>query len=287
MAERLYRGLHPVGMATEFESVHLASWPASRPESRSRELEESMAAVLQVVSLGRSLRSAHELKVRQPLREGMVFGRSPVLKRTVESSEYAELIEDELNLKRIAWLDDPTRVAKVTAKANFRELGARFGKKTPLIAKRVAALDAEALGLLRNQQSLELEVEGEKIELRPQEVFIQEEGLKGYVTASERDCMLALNIELDGTLRREGLARELVNRIQNLRKEAGLAVSDRISLYVGGEGEVESAFSDHRRHVCEETLASELADSVPEGAASETFEIDGHSAVIALIRAEG
>ncbi len=286
MAERLYRGLHPEEESSQFESVHLAAWPSSFSSSRARELEESMAAVLQVVGLGRSLRSAHELRVRQPLREGLVFGRSAVLRRAVEKHEYADLITDELNLKRIAWLDDPTRVAKVTAKANFRELGARFGKKTPLIAKQIAALTPEALAGLRDRKALFLTVEGEEIELRPEEVFIQEEGLKGYVTASERDCMLALNIQLDESLRREGLARELVNRIQNLRKEAGLAVSDRISLYVGGEGEVESAFSDHRLHVCEETLASEVAETVPEGAASDSFEIDGHRAVIALIRAE-
>ena len=268
------------------DSVHLASWPESFAQTRDRQLEESMAAVLQVVGLGRSLRSTHELRVRQPLREGLVFGRSPALRRTVEESRYASLITDELNLKKVSWLDDPSRVAKVTAKANFRNLGARFGKKTPRIAKEIATLDAASLARLRDEGRLALAVDGEEIEISPEDVFISEQGLQGYVTESGRDCMVALNIELDGELRREGLARELVNRIQNLRKKTGLAVSDRISLYIGGDPEVVAAWETHRGHIREETLARSEAKEPSMGMVQENFSIDGHEAVIALARAE-
>ena len=304
IAERLYRGLHPdlpeeapaptedgsmsssadpaAGGGEPADSVHLADWPGSSAAARDRELEESMAAVLQVVGLGRSLRNAHELRVRQPLREGLVYGRSPALRRAVEQERYAALIADELNLKRVSWLDDPSRVARVSAKANFRKLGARFGKKTPAVAKAIAALDGDSLARLREDGSLTLSVDGDEVEITGEDVFISEEGLEGYVTESQRDCMVALSIELDEELRREGLARELVNRIQNLRKQAGLAVSDRISLYIGGDEAVAAAWAAHQDHIREETLVQIHAERPAPDMVQEEFSIDGHKALIAL-----
>jgi isoleucyl-tRNA synthetase len=286
LAERLYRGLHP-GLVGDQDSVHLASWPAERPQLRDPALEEAMAAVLQVVGLGRSLRQAHELRVRQPLAEGLVYGRSPALRTAVEEERYRALIADELNLKRVAWLEDPSQVARVTAKANFRNLGARFGKSTPRVAKVIGGLGADSLRRLQEDEGLELEVDGETVRVGPDDLFIQEEGLAGYVTMSERDAMLALRIELDGGLVREGLARELINRIQNLRKQAGLAVSDRIALYVAGDAEVEAALTAHRERICEDTLAETVASS-PEGLREKAhYEIDGHPVVIALDTVRG
>ncbi len=283
MAERLYRGLHPtLPEDSPADSVHLACWPTSCERARDRELEESMAAVLTVVGLGRSLRSAHDLRIRQPLREGLVYGRSQALRRAVREERYAALIADELNLKRVSWLDDPSRVAKVSAKANFRRLGARFGKRTPAIAKAIAALRADDLARLRKEERLVLTVEGEEVEIGADDVFISEEGLAGHVTESGQDCMVALNIELDDDLRKEGLARELVNRIQNLRKQAGLAVSDRISLYIAGDEAVMAAWSAHRDRIREETLVQLEAEQPSPDMVREDFSIDGHETIIAL-----
>jgi isoleucyl-tRNA synthetase len=208
------------------------------------------------------------------------------LRTAVDQPRYAALITDELNLKSLHWLEDPTRVATVTAKANFRALGARFGKQTPQIAKAIAALDADALQALRREGEFRLGVKGQEVVLGPEDLFVQEEGLEGYVTESAQDCMLALDIRLDGALRQEGLARELVNRIQNLRKQAGLAVSDRITLYIGGDEVVSAALDAHRSHISEETLTVSLADSADGSAVREEFEIDGREVVIALTPTE-
>jgi isoleucyl-tRNA synthetase len=267
------------------ESVHLAEFPSSDPALRDLDLERGMAAVLEAVGLGRSLRSQHQLRTRQPLREGLVYGQTAAARRALARPDYRELIADELNLKAVHELADPSKVARVSAKANFRALGARLGRQTPRVAEAVAALDAPRIARLRAEGALEVEVDGAPVRVGLDEVFIQEEGLPGYVSESSRNVLLALNIELDSDLIMEGLARELVNRIQNLRKDGGLAVSDRIVLTVAGDETVLDTLRVHGERIREETLAV-TTGPLPRGAeAKAEFEIDGHTVMIALARA--
>lgn len=284
LADRLYRALHAHDADAASTSVHLADFPELHDEARDEELERSMATVLELVSLGRSLRQHHEIRTRQPLRGGLVYSRHPHVHGVVDADGYAELVTDELNLKQLDWIDDPAQVAKVSAKANFRALGKRFGKDTPRVAKLVAALDADALGRLRSEGSLELTLDDQAIQIELDEVFIQEEGLQGYVSESTRELMLALNVELDDALRQEGLAREIINRVQNLRKDSGLEVSDRIRLFLDGNDAVRDAVQSHRDRIQAETLAKELLTEAPDDGGQQ-FDVDGHQVTLALTRA--
>ena len=284
LAERLYRCLH--GEAVD-ASVHLAEFPQSDEAARDHELEERMAAVLALAALGRSLRMQNELRVRQPLREALVHGRSAAVRDAVTEERFASLLLDELNLKRLRWLDDPGRVAQISAKANFRNLGKRFGKETPRVAAAVAELDGEAISRLRRGEAVQIELDGRTLTLESEDIFVHEAGLPGYVSGSSGECLLALNTELDEELRREGLARELINRIQNLRKQGALHVSDRIELSIRGDAEVAAAVAAHGGHIGEETLAASIAAAELPGALAAELEIDGHAVWLALRRAEG
>jgi len=279
LGERLYRALH----AEEDVSVHLAEFPNSSEDARDPELECHMGAVLQLVGLGRSLRSQNELRVRQPLREALVHSRSDAVRGAVSNPEYSVLIADELNIKQVCWLDDPTRVAKISAKANFRSIGQRYAKDTPKIAKVIAAMDATQLSKLQEQGSLAFEVDGLAVQIGPEDVLIQEEGLDGYVSESGQSALLALDTRLDRELILEGLARELINRIQNMRKEHQLDVSDRIELEFSGDDEIRAAVDAHRERIQEETLAVavDFSATTHEGT---RFDIDGHELSISVKR---
>ncbi len=279
-AERLYRALN--GEAARVPSVHLADFPVADDAARDLELEGAMAVVLQVVGQGRSLRAQHEIRTRQPLREALVYGRGPSVHAAVTEARYAALIADELNIKRVAWLEDPTQVAKVTAKGNFRNLGKRFAKETPKVAAVIASLEAADLAVLREEGRISLEVSGRTVEVELDDVFIQEEGLPGYVSGSSRELLVALNVDMDQSLIEEGLARELTNRIQNLRKEKGLAVSDRIRLAVSGDSAIQVALRAHQDHIARETLATAIVELDTTFGSPVELEIDGHQVRIAL-----
>ncbi|MFC1575056.1 isoleucine--tRNA ligase [Gemmatimonadota bacterium] len=267
------------------ESVHLATFPSPDPAGTDLVLEEGMEAVRALVSLGRAAREEVQIRVRQPL--GKMYAVTP-LQGALEG-ELLSLLQDELNVKEVAFLGSAEGLVRLVAKPDYRVLGPRFQKKTEEAAGAIRALTPEVLATHRQGEAVQIQVGGESFEVEPGELEIVEEAEGGLVVQGDGQFLAALDPTLDAQLRGEGLARELVNRIQRLRKDAGLDITDRISLAISGAPEVEDAARNFQAFITGETLAREF--QVGQGPASEEHgatrevDLDGSSAKIALSRA--
>jgi isoleucyl-tRNA synthetase len=276
------------------QSVHLAAFPLAELAELDRELETGMHAVRALVSLGRAARETVQIRVRQPLRK-----MSAVVPAGVSLDEnLLALLREELNVKNVALFDSSDRLVALVAKPDYRTLGPRFQKRTEEAAQAIRELPPEALAAYRAGEPVTVEVGGESFALEPGELQVTEEGREGLVVQSDGEYTAALDPTLDEALKREGLARELVNRIQRLRKDSGLQITDRISLGVFGPEEVLSSAEAFREFIAGETLATEYQVGEPgdggrldptDGAFSEVREVDldGTTAHIAITRIEG
>ncbi len=277
VTESIYRTLRLESMP---ESVHLCDYPEP-DDCRDRQLERQMALTMSAVSLGRHLRTQHNLKVRQPLARAVLVAPDAEARRLLE--ETAEIIADELNVKKVEFCDDEETLVHRSAKANFKALGARLGKHMKEAAARIAALDSRELGAVLAGTPLRLEFgDGVAVEIGAADLVIQREERAGLVAATGDGVTIALETALTPELEQEGFARELVSRIQNLRKEKGLEVSDRIRLVL--------ALPESRRVVLErfgdylagETLAVALTSAET---AAEALEINGEPCRVTLEKA--
>ncbi|MGD8322383.1 MAG: isoleucine--tRNA ligase, partial [Gemmatimonadota bacterium] len=235
------------------ESVHLQRYP-DRPEGGDAKLESDMDAARTLVSLGRAAREDVKIRVRQPLRRihaVVPHGRVP-------AEGVLDLVRDELNVKEVAFLESAENLVTLAARPNFRELGPRFGKDTQKAAEAVRSLSQEALAAYRDGETVAIEVNGASHRLQEGDLEVVQEATGELVVKSEGRFTVALDPALDDELRAEGLARELVNRIQRLRKDAGLEITDRIELFIGGQDGVEAAARTHRDFIAGETLATAL-----------------------------
>jgi len=280
-AEELHRGLH--GHRDPGTSVHLQDFPEADAALIDQDLEARMATTQDVVGLGRSLRQDTQIKVRQPLGRLLVHstdGRAAALLADATLSGY---VAGELNVKQVEALDDPRSVARVAAKANYRALGPRFGKQSPAWARAIEALDPDQVMHLREQGSVTVSAEGRDEVLGFEEIQVQQEGIAPFAATGQGALTVALDTTIDQALRDEGLAREIINKVQNLRKKSGLEVSDRIALVVTAPAAAQRALADHARRICQETLAASLADhgELPH---SETFKIGDVEVTIQLAR---
>jgi isoleucyl-tRNA synthetase len=265
-------------------SVHLAAYPEPI-WARDDALERGMDAVRQLAKLGRAAREEVRIRVRQPL--GVMYAVVPT---DIElGDELLEILRDELNVRRVVFMRDADELVTLSARPNFRALGARFGKRTPAVAAAIRELGTRELAAFGRGEILDVEVDGERLKLETDDLEVVQSARGDYTLAAEGGYTAALDPVITPELRAEGLARELVNRIQRLRKEAGLDVADRIRLAIGSRGEPHDAALAHRAFVCGETLAVELevlAGAPAEGtyAVVREVDLDGISAVIALER---
>ena len=255
-ADRLYRDLTGAE-----ESVHLASFPEADAASIDTELEARMALAQQISSQVLSLRKRERLRVRQPLRRVLV----PVLNEQMAGriETMASLIRGEVNVKAVEVVRDGenTEVSIVKrVKPDFKALGPKFGKRMKAVAAAVNALDAEGIATLEREGRVAVDPsdgQGEAV-VEATEVAILTDDIPGWLVSSIGGVTVALDISLDDALKGEGLARELVNRVQNLRKDAGLEVTDRIALAVDAAPEVETVLKDNLDYIADETLANEV-----------------------------
>jgi isoleucyl-tRNA synthetase len=265
-------------------SVHLSDYPVADPERVDAELEGGMDAVRVLSTLGRAAREAVSIRVRQPL--GMVYCVVPAGVGADES--LLAILRDELNVKQVAFMDRAEELVTFSARPNFKVIGARFGKATPRVGEAIRHLASEALAAFRGGAPLTVQADGETYTLAGDELEIVQ-GAKGeFVVQSEGGFTLALDPTLTPGLRAEGLARELVNRVQKLRKDTGLEVSDRIRLGAFGGAELVDAVQGFRELVMGETLAVEI-ETGPEPRADgyeavREVDLDGVTAAIALVR---
>ncbi len=272
--------------ALKGESVHLAPFPKPDVDRMDEPLETGMAAVRALVSLGRAAREEVQIRVRQPL--GKMYAVTPG-GMTLDGALLA-LLKDELNVKDVDFLGSAEGLVGLVAKPNFRALGPRFQKKSEEAAEAIRSLSTEPLLAFRDGEPLEIEVGGGSFQLEAEEFEILEEAREGLVVQSDGTFTAALDPTVTESLRQEGLARELVNRIQRLRKDSGLEITDRISLGIHGPDEVVSAATAHEAFVSGETLAREYA--VGEVGSDQEYEtvvevdLEGHATTISLSRLE-
>jgi isoleucyl-tRNA synthetase len=245
------------------ESVHLEDWPSAG--ERDVGLEQAMAVAREAVRLGHRARSGATVKLRQPLRQAVVVAAG----REREAIErLADLVRDELNVKELRFVQAADELGSYEIKPNYRTLGPRFGKSMPQVAAAVAALDpASVAQATREGRQVGINVDGHDHELRPEDLVLSMAPLDGYQLEREGSHAVALELALDGELRREGLAREVVHAVQSARKAAGLAVEDRIRLVLGGDDELVGAARAHEDYVASEVLAVEVGyDAANDGA---------------------
>ncbi|MCA9736788.1 MAG: isoleucine--tRNA ligase [Gemmatimonadetes bacterium] len=265
------------------QSAHLTPFPESGPGALSDPaLEEEMRAVRMLSRLGRAAREDVRIRVRQPLRQL----RAVVPGGQVPRPDVLEVLEDELNVKQVDFITTSDGLVQVSAKPNYRVLGKRFQKRTEQAATAIRDLDADALRRYRAGEPVEIAVEGERFALQPGDLDVVEEAAGDYAVRAEGGYVAALDPTLDDGLVREGLYRELVNRVQRLRKDGGLAVSDRIRLAVAGPDDVRAAAEAYAQALASETLALDVQvlDRPEPGAFahSRDEDLDGRTAWIGL-----
>ena len=264
-------------------SVHLCGYPVHDAALRDEELEWEMAVARDAVELGRSARAQAQVKVRQPLREAVVVAAG---RERAAIERFEGLLLDELNVRRIRLVTEADELGRWELKPNYRALGPRFGKRMPQVAAAVAALDASsAAPLLRRGGTVGVTIEGKEHPLTAGDVQVALRPLEGYQLERSGTHAVALDLELDDDLRREGLAREVVHAVQAARKDAGLRVEDRIALALGGDPEVLDAVRAHEAYVTGETLATSASYDGAGGAATEV-EIEGRPLRIGVERVE-
>jgi len=265
LTEEIWSNLRPEGAP---DSIHLADWPVYDAARRDTALERVMAVTVRAVSMGRSLRTDYGLKVRQPLKALHLATRDPEERAILAGSE--ELIRDELNVKVVLFRENEEDLVEYRAKANFRTLGKALGKAMKAAAARIERLGAADIRRLLAGEKVTLDLEGAPFELSAEGVEVQRIEKEGLKVVNQGTLTVALDPELSEELVQEGLVRDLVRGIQSLRKEQGLAVTDRIALALDGSAAVRAAAERFKDHLMAETLATSLSW----GAASDAVEIE-------------
>jgi isoleucyl-tRNA synthetase len=265
-------------------SVHLARFP--EPAERDEALERAMDAVRRLATLARAAREAGDLRVRQPIARMQVA--VPAAARGEDYDALLALLASEVNVKQVQVVESDTDLVRLRAKPNFRALGKRFGKRTPDVAKAVAALDADALRSLESGSAVTLQLGGETLAIEPDDLTVEREVTSDWLVQSAGPYVVALDPALDDGLRAEGLAREMVNRVQRLRKEAGLEYTSRIALYLDGDAAVLDALRPHAGTIGEETLARQLdfGARAPKPDLEQRVQLDDATLMVGLTRYE-
>jgi isoleucyl-tRNA synthetase len=263
--EKLYRDLTLATQSENFESVHLATFPEYVENFVDKSLESKMQKAQTISSLVLSLRKKEMIKVRQPLQKIMI----PVLddNQRKEIEAVSELIKAEVNVKEIELLDDASGILVKQIKPNFKTLGPRFGTSMGLISKQIQNFSQEQIAALERDQTIETTIDGKSITLSLEDVEITSQDIEGWLVANAGNITVALDITISETLKKEGIARELVNRIQNLRKDSGFEVTDKIIVYLQKDGIIEEAIKSNEQYIKEETLTKELVlqDTIENG----------------------
>ncbi|CAH1001731.1 Isoleucine--tRNA ligase [Neolewinella maritima] len=250
-ADWLYRNLTDAA-----DSVHLTLLAPADPARIDPDLEQRMGYAQRISSLVLSLRKRERLRVRQPLQKILVPALSAEFQRQV--ADVAHIIRAETNIKAVEFLTDDDFLKK-SVKANFKVLGKRLGKQMKLAAKAIAGMSGSDIAQLESTGSFQLNLDGTPVAITTEEVEVVTEDIPGWKVATDGDLTVALDIDVSPALAREGLARELVSRIQTMRKEAGLEVTDRIRIALSAPEEVQLAVQTYRDYLMEETLADDLA----------------------------
>jgi len=282
VSELLYRELMG-GNGTAKLSVHMDTFPKVDESVIDVDLEETMSLVERVVSLGRAARSRKNLKVRQPLAKIMVD--LSTLGGFEKIADYKDIIADELNVKEVTSVEGLDQYVTYSAKLNFKAAGPKLGKNVKAAAAWLSDLDSESIRKFASGNELKFENDGQSYSLTEEEVTIVRNEREGFAVENEGSLSVALVTELDQDLIDEGFSRELVNKIQNMRKSTGLEVTDRIQVSLSATEPVTNAAQRFEAFICRETLADSLALTESAGEGSQEWSINGEKAVILVVKA--
>ena len=282
LAEEIYRNLNTVTRRETSESVHLALSPVADPAAIDVDLERRMERAEKIVMLVRAMRMKSNLKVRQPLPRIILPIASDAERAEVRRVE--EVILDEVNVKAIEYVTDESGIVSRRAKPNFKALGPKFGKGVQQVAARVREMSHHDISLLESGGQVTVEAGGGAVTIERTDVEIVREDIAGWLVASEGGLTVALDTTLSDELVAEGLAREFVNRVQNMRKDAGFEVTDRIAIWFTGPGDLCSRLRTMGDYIRKETLAVELIEGERRGEYTSTAEIDGGTVHVAIER---
>ena len=254
--DKLYRDLTLATSSENYDSVHLAQFPVSVENFVDKSLESKMLKAQTVSSLVLSLRKKEMIKVRQPLQKVMI----PVLdaNQRAEIEAVSDLIKAEVNVKEIELLDDASGILVKQIKPNFKTLGPRFGKDMGLISKEIQGFGQEEIAKLERDSELVIDIAGKSITLSLDDVEISSQDIEGWLVANSNGITVALDITISEELRKEGIARELVNRIQNIRKDSGFEVTDKIVVKMEKNPQLEEAVLANSAYIKSETLTESL-----------------------------
>ena len=282
--ERLFDDLNSVSGRFAFGSVHAADFPQSNPALVDKELENRMQTAQKICSLVLSLRKRNNLKVRQPLSRIMIPAKNAHQQAQIEAVK--DLILSEVNVKTIDFLSKENNVLVKSIKANFKTLGPKFGAKMKAIAAAIASFSQEDIATIECEGRFNLTIGQESVEIALSDVEIITQDIPGWVVANEDDLTVALDTTITESLRLEGISRELVNRIQNIRKEQGFDVTDNIIVEIEKQETLCKAAEAFRDYICSETLTQKLIFSDKVACPLQTIDvIEGTELAIRITKA--
>jgi len=265
-------------------SVHMTEYPGFDESLIMPEVEESMTLAQKIVSTGRAARSRKNLKVRQPLAGILV--NIPGRNQFDKVKGDFDIIKGELNIKEMEELKDVSGVVSYTAKLNFANAGSKLGKLAKATAAKVAGLTQDEIKQFLGSGGIKVEIEGETVSLESDYLIIDKIEKDGFAVESVDGITVALKTEIDDNLRDEGFAREVVNKVQNMRKSSGFEVTDRINILIDTADPLASALRKYGETICDETLADnlDLVDSIPADKEAKNWNINGVKADIAVFK---
>lgn len=277
ISEAIYRNLRT---ENDPESVHLCDFPVYEANKRDESLEYEMAIVQKAVSLGHGLRKEHKIKVRQPLARAYAVSSNADALEALRKQQ--DLIMDELNVKQVVFSSDENEFVSLKAKPNFRTLGKKVGKQMREVQNAIEELNQNQLRVLLDGHDVQITVEGAPFILTKEDVQVERTVQEDLIAANEGEIILALDIQLDEELLIEGLSREIVNKVNTMRRDAGLAVTDRITLYLKGSERVQSCFKQYESHIMNEVLAVKVVFGTHESGVE--WDLNGEPTVIAIVK---
>ena len=255
-ADQLYLDLTRATNRGHLQSVHLADFPVADDNCIDRELEERMEMAQKITSMVLALRRKVNIKVRQPLLQIMIPAVDQRQRTHIEAVK--DLIMSEVNVKELNFVEDGKGMLVKKVKCNFRTMGKKFGKLMKGIAAQMETLDQEAIADLERIGNINLMVEGNEVTVEAADVEIISEDIPGWLVSNEGNLTVALEVELTDELVKEGMAREIINRVQNLRKESGLEITDRIKVTLAPNAQTDAAVAAFGDYIKSQVLADDL-----------------------------
>jgi isoleucyl-tRNA synthetase len=276
MTESIYQNLVRSIDKTAPESIHLCDFPEVRTEWIDKELEAQMAELLKIVVLGRAARNDANIKNRQPIKDMFVKAADRM------DAFFTDIIADELNVKEVRFTDDVESFVTYSFKPQLRTVGPKFGKLLNGIRKALSEINGTAaMNELREKGTLTLDIDGNKAELLEEDLLIETAQTEGFVTETEGDVSVVLDTNLTPELIEEGFVREIISKVQTMRKEAGFEVTDRITLYAKDNDRILSVMDAHKDEISRDVLADEIVSGSTEGYEKE-WNINGEDVTLGV-----